>query len=267
MEEEYKPDSDPQNESRDTRGGDFTDEPRPYRVTRGVQTVLSIAVVMATLLTLWNPRKLVKQPDLTELLNLQTGSVAEQPQEADDRANHIAILAGHWQHDSGEVCTDGLVEAEVNQEIANRVVSTLEEMGYATDQFPEYDLDLLQYQGSALVALYSGSCAENPPPKSGFKIATSLTAQNPEAVNQLAVCLAENYQDHTLLPFSYEIINPDHPSYHIFSDIDPETPAVLIEMGSLKTDRAVILGSTSAVVEGITAGIQCFLEQTGGDGS
>jgi hypothetical protein len=156
-----------------------------------------------------------------------------------------------------------LVEAEINHEIASRVAISLQDEGFTVDLFPEFDLDLIHYQGKALIAIYSGSCAENPLPESGFKVGTSLTAQNLETVTILAACLGEEYQNRTRLPFSYEVINPSHFSFHIFSDIHPDTPAVLIEIGSLKTDREVILGSTSAVVEGITAGITCFINHPG----
>jgi hypothetical protein len=261
MEEEKKPDP-----GSEIYSEDVVDEPqRAYSVSLGVQTVISIAILMATLLTLWNPRKLIRRPDLTALLNMQIDESEETLGGSADTASNIAILSGHYLHDSGEVCADGLVEAEVNQLIASLVVSALQDKGFTVDLFPEFDLDLLQYQGKALVAIYSGSCTETPLPKSGFLIGTSLTAQNPDQVNILATCLGESYQSRTRLPFSYEVINPDHFSYHIFSDIHSDTPAVLIEIGSLKADREVILGSTSAVVEGIADGIKCFIKQTGGN--
>jgi len=110
-----------------------------------------------------------------------------------------------------------------------------------------------------LVAIYSGSCAEEPSPPSGFKVGTSLTAQNLDVVNRLAVCVSEEYQKTTNLAFQYEVVNPDHPSYHIFRDIHPETPAVRFEIGSLKSDRELVMGQPDLVAEGITFGILCFL--------
>jgi hypothetical protein len=91
-------------------------------------------------------------------------------------------------------------------------------------------------------------------------VASSLTVQNPDVVNRLTVCLSEAYQEHTRLPFRYEVINPDHFSYHIFRDIHPQTPAVLIEVGSLNTDRDVIVGRADSAANGITSGILCFME-------
>ncbi len=234
-------------------------KPSPYTVMNGFQSVLSIAIVMATLLTLWNPRKLLSTPNLNALLKAEALQPQNTGSQSEVTTNDIGLLVGHWQDNPGEVCSDGLIEADVNQALANRVSQTLTDMGYEIDVFPEYDLSFLNYKSAVFVAIYSGSCSDSPLPPSGFKVATSLTSQLPEQVNQLAVCLAEEYQKSTGLSFSYEILNPDHPSFHIFRDIHPETPAVLIEVGSLKTDRSLLVNQTGKVADGIVAGIMCYL--------
>lgn len=234
--------------------------PAPFTVMSGFQSVLSIAIVMATLLTLWNPRKLLSTPNLSALLRAEAAQSQETNASFEDTSTHIGILAGHWQDNPGEVCSDGLIEADVNQALAARVSQTLTDMGYKVDVFPEYDLSLLNYRSAVFVAIYSGSCADSPLPPSGFKVASSLTAQIPEKVNQLAICLSEEYQKATKLPFTYEVLNPDHLSYHIFRDIHTETPAVLIEVGSLKTDRNIIVSQAGTVSDGIVAGILCYLD-------
>ena len=226
----------------------------------GFQSVLSMAIVMATLLTLWNPRKLLSTPNLSALLRAESAQSQETGSLPEDTSNHIGLLAGHWQDNPGEVCSDGLIEADVNQAISARVSQTLADMGYKVDVFPEYDLALLNYNSAVFVAIYSGSCSDSPLPPSGFTVATSLTAQIPEKVNQLAVCLSEEYQKITKLPFTYEVLNPDHPSFHIFRDIHAETPAVMIEVGSLKTDRSLIVSQAGRVSDGIVAGILCYLD-------
>ncbi|MDO9547184.1 MAG: N-acetylmuramoyl-L-alanine amidase [Pelolinea sp.] len=232
-----------------------------FTVSRGVQTVVSTAVIVATLFTLWNPRKIFGTPNIYDLFQSEAAiETAVSGLEVDDGAIQIGILAGHWENSTGEVCADGTIEADINFNIANRVKVDLEGRKFQVDLFPEFDLDLLNYDADALVAIYSGSCLQNPLPPSGFKIGTSLTAENPDMVNELAVCLAENYQESTRLLFTYEVINPDHPSYHIFRDIHPNTPAVLIEIGMLSTDRDLIENRPTSIVEGITAGIECFLE-------
>lgn len=237
-----------------------------FTIYRGIQSVVAIAILIATLLTLWNPRKVFITPNIYDLFQSEATLDANNNNlMADDSRIRIGILAGHWQNHTGEVCADGVIEADINYAIANRVKLELEERNFHVNLFPEFDLDLLNYEADVLVAVYSGSCLQSPPPPSGFKIGTSLTAENPEEVNNLAVCLAENYQKYTQLSFTYEIINPDHTSYHIFRDIHPDTPAVLIEIGKLSTDRDLIANRSSSITEGITAGIICFVENTPGN--
>lgn len=228
---------------------------RPYTVMSGVQTVFSIAVVMATLLTLWNPRRMLRPASLDTLLR-----EAEMAETDGGGGSQIGILSGYWQNNTGEVCSDGVVESDVNYLIASLTSQILMNEGYQVKIFPEYDLELLNFNGKTLVALYSGSCAENPKPPSGFKIGTSLTSEDPDVIDQLAVCLAEKYRESTGLKSEFEVINPDHPSYHIFRDIDPETPAVRMEMGSLTSDRHILTGNPEAAAAGIADGIICFLE-------
>jgi len=233
-----------------------------YTVMNGIQTVISIALVMATVLTLWNPRKVFNTPSLASLVESSATQAALEAQAETEnvRSRHIGILAGHWEDSvPGEVCQDGTVESDVNLAIAELVKQELEDLDYIVDLFPEYDLTLLNYEGAAFVALYSGSCAESPLPPSGFSIGGSFSAQNPELVDQLATCLAQEYQQSTKLPFTYEVINAEDASYHIFRDISVNTPAVRLEMGSLKTDRRLLLEQPDQAAEGIAAGIQCFL--------
>jgi N-acetylmuramoyl-L-alanine amidase len=238
-----------------------------YTIFRGIQSIVCIAILIATLLTLWNPRKVFKTPNIYDLF--QSEATLETYDDnlllADDSRIRIGILAGHWQNNTGEVCADGIIEVDINYNIASRIKLNLEEKNFQVNLFPEFDLELLNYEADALVAVYSGSCLQSPPPPSGFKIGTSLTAKNPEEVNNLAVCLAENYQNYTQLPFSYEIINPDHSSYHIFRDIHPNTPAVLIEIGALSTDRDLITNRSNSIAEGIAAGITCYIEKASGN--
>lgn len=242
------------------------DEPEQVRekpefsVSNSVQTVISIGLVMATLLTLWNPRKVFKTTSLTALLEAEAAQKAEEAEASQDGNNHIGILAGYWEDSNpGEVCADGLTEADVNYDIASRVKLKLESEGYQVDLFPEYDLKFLNYEGVVFVALYSGSCAEDPQPASGFSIGGSVLAQNPDEIDRLATCISKKYQNATILPFTYEVIDTDHASHHIFRDIGPTTPAIRLEMGSLKTDRLALTTLADSAAQGISSGIICFI--------
>ncbi len=231
-----------------------------YTVLNGVQTVVSIALVMATLLTLWNPRKVFNTPSLSALVEAKATEAALEVEEQSDQGTHIALLVGHWEDSNpGEVCADGLVEADVNHAIAVLVAEKLEKEGYSVDMFPEYDLNFLNYEGLAFIAIYSGSCVESPLPPSGFKVGGSFSAQNPDLVDRLATCISQEYQAATNLPFTYEVISAEHASYHIFRDISANTPAVRLEMGSLKTDRTLLVDQAEKTADGIAAGILCYL--------
>jgi hypothetical protein len=232
-----------------------------YSVSNGVQTVISIALVMATMLTLWNPRKVFNTNNLAAMLQMESTQAAAQEEPAEDRSQHIGILAGHWNDNPGEVCSDGIIESDVNHDMADRVAKILEKDGYQVDIFPEFDLGLLDYQGAAFIALYSGSCADDPIPPSGFKIGASYAALNPDAIDRLATCVSGEYQSATKLPFTYEIINSEDASYHIFRDINSNTPAIRLEMGSLKTDRLILINHADDTANAIVSGIMCFLNE------
>lgn len=248
--------SDPQTDGKKTHAD--------YTVLSGVQTVISIALVMATLLTLWNPRKVFNTPSLASLVEAEATKAALESESHTEGGNTIGILAGHWEDNNpGVVCADGLVEADINHDIATRVAEKLKKLGYSVDQFPEYDLKLLNYEGAAFVAIYSGSCADSPIPPSGFKIGGSFSAQNPEQIDQLATCIAQEYQAATNLPFTYEVISAENTSYHIFRDVSGNTPAVRLELGSLKTDRRILVDQAEKAADGIVAGILCFLNSEG----
>jgi len=237
----------------------------PFTVARGVQSVIAFAVLIATIFTLWNPRNLFRSPNIYNLFDLEP---SEEPAAADsvpeDGEIQIGLLAGHWQNTTGEVCADGTIEADVNYEIISRLQRALEKEDYAVRVFPEFDLDLINFEADVFIALYSGSCLTNPPAKSGFSIGTSLISGDQIAVNNLAVCLTESYQDYTRLPFTYQVIDEDHSSFHIFRDVAPSTPAVMIEIGSLSADRYLITSQTETIIEGITQGIECHLSTRGG---
>lgn len=230
-------------------------------VFRGVQSVVGTAILIATILTLWNPHSVFRTPNIEDLFR-PTTKEEEFLSDTIPEEIHIGILAGHWQNSPGEVCADGRTEHDVNYGIAYQLELQLEGQGYKVDFFPEFDERLFNYDESMLIAIYSGSCAENPYPPSGFRIGTSLTAENLEQVNNLSVCLAEIYQEQTGLPFSYDVIDPDHASYHIFRDVSSRTPAIRFEIGTLSTDHDLIFNQSGKVVQALVDGITCYLNQS-----
>jgi N-acetylmuramoyl-L-alanine amidase len=63
----------------------------------------------------------------------------------------FGIIAGHRGNDSGAVCEDGLTEAEVNFDIAERVVSQLRARGIRAELLDEFDERLPGYSGTAMI--------------------------------------------------------------------------------------------------------------------
>jgi len=115
-----------------------------FTIYRGIQSVVAIAILIATLLTLWNPRKVFITPNIYDLFQSEATLDANNNNlMADDSRIRIGILAGHWQNHTGEVCADGVIEADINYAIANRVKLELEERNFHVNLFPEFDLDLL----------------------------------------------------------------------------------------------------------------------------
>jgi len=234
-------------------------------VSRGVQSVVGIAIITATILTLWNPRSFFKTPDIQDLFRSATQE-EEMLIEVGEKVTRIGILSGYWMDKPGNVCRYGTTEHDVNYGISYQLQILLEGDGYRVDLFPEFDEKLFGYDADVLIAIYSGSCEENPAPPSGFRIGSSLTVENLDAVDRLSMCLSQEYQSKTNLPYAFEIINEDHPSYHIFRDISPTTPAVRFEIGALSTDSELILDQSGSIVQGIADGIACFLKNEGAGG-
>ena len=234
-------------------------------VFRGVQSVVGIAILTATILTLWNPRSFMKTPDIQDLFQSATQE-QEILSESVDQVTQIGIVSGHWQDKPGNVCRDGTSEHDVNYGIAYQLQIFLESEGYRVDLFPEFDEALFGYQADALIAVYAGSCEDNPLPPSGFRIGSSLTVENLNAVDTLSTCLAASYQQSTGLPYYFEVVDIDHPSYHIFRDISADTPAVRFEIGALSTNSDLIFKDSGAIVKGISDGLACYLEASAAGG-
>jgi len=118
----------------------------------------------------------------------------------------------------------------------------------------------VNYRGSVLIALYSGSCEDSPNNKSGFSIGTTLSTSDLNSSNALAVCMGEIYQSSTKLDFNYQIISPNNPYYHLFEMVNPNTPMIYLEMGSLYYDQSVLIENSENVANGIVNGILCYLD-------
>jgi N-acetylmuramoyl-L-alanine amidase len=147
---------------------------------------------------------------------------------------------------------------EINLAIAQLVKVLLEDQGYAVDLLEEFDAALDDYLADALVSIHADSC--NVPEASGFKIARVIKSALPEEEDHLVECLREEYQTATGLPFHEHSITYDMREYHAFYEIDPQTPAAIIEAGFMAADRDILLNQQDKVAQGIANGIVRFLE-------
>jgi N-acetylmuramoyl-L-alanine amidase len=183
---------------------------------------------------------------------------------------HIGIVVGHWWLDEGgqqsldvgAVCDEGtpaqLTELEINMEVAQRVVFELRQDGYQVDMLQEWDERLTGYQADMLVSIHADACIY--PEATGFKVARVTDSYVPEIEDRLVACLAQHYAARTGLAFHQDSVTYDMTQYHIFYEIDPNTPGAIIEVGFMLADRALLTQRPDLVAQGIIDGILCFLK-------
>lgn len=170
----------------------------------------------------------------------------------------IGIVAGHSGNDSGAVCPDGLQEADINMDVARRVIGLLTARGWQLDLLEEFDVRLNGYQADALLSIHADSC--NVPGKTGFKVTRAEASYLPESGDRLVECLSRRYEARTGLPFDPYTITYDMTRYHAFYEIDRTTPAAIIEAGFMLDDREILTEHSDLVAQGIADGLICFIE-------
>lgn len=240
--------------------------PSPRRAARfsvwhAVQTLVGLAIVMATLFTMWTPANLFSNNLLDQMMRAaQSSSPATQyPTLTPSPRLRIGIVSGHMGHDSGAVCPDGLTEAEVNYKISTLLQSMLKTDGFDVDLLDEFDGRLSQYQALALISIHNDSCIYYNDQLSGYKVAGAVANSSPESGRKLTSCLIDRYGKVTGLRFNYNTITKDMTDYHAFGEINKLTTAAIIETGFLATDRTFLMNQTDKVAEGIREGVLCFV--------
>ena len=238
---------------------------RRARSFRAIQTVLGVAILLATLFTALPSRGLVGgnfYDRLSVILTPRTNE-GEQAPFAPQAQLRLGIVAGHSGNDSGAVCLDGngnvtLTEADVNLKIAAMVQEQLIQQGYQVDLLREYDTRLNGYRALAIVSIHNDSCEYINDEATGFKVAAALNTYDLNRANRLTACLVDRYQNVTAMNFHAGSITPDMREYHSFREIDPSTVAAIIETGFLNLDREILTKRTDLVAKGVVEGILCF---------
>jgi N-acetylmuramoyl-L-alanine amidase len=241
-------------------------QPSPFSTWRTLQTVIIVAVIVATMFTIWTPKslfsfdlkeKIAAAFENTPLSPTEVGTPADTPT---PRATPpIGIVAGHWGNDSGAVCADGFTEAELNLKIATLVKQQLQAEGFEVDLLKEFDPRQSGYLALALVSIHNDSCDYVNDEATGFKVAAAASFSEDQRSQYLAECLIDRYGKLTNLKFHYNSITLDMEAYHTFYEIHHETPAAIIETGFLNLDRQILTENTDLIAQGVTAGIMCFL--------
>ena len=168
----------------------------------------------------------------------------------------VGIVAGHSGFDPGAVCPDGLTEAEVNLDIAERTAARLRRAGAQVDLLQEFDPRLQGYRADAFVSIHADSCEGD---YSGFKVARVEHSAVPETEDRLVGCLWQRYEEATHLKPHPSTITYDMRKYHAFREIDPQTPGAIIEVGFLSGDRWLLTKQPQRAARGVADGILCFL--------
>lgn len=172
----------------------------------------------------------------------------------------IGIISGHKGNDAGSVCEDGLTEAEVNENIAARVVSALQTRGIAADLLSEFDPRLQGYVATGLVSIHADSCDYINDLATGFKIAGSSFTDS----SQLSICVEDAYRQATQMQYHANTITLDMTDYQAFRQIAVGTPAIILEVGFLNLDRQLLTTQPDLVAGAITTGIFCYIDQVRG---
>ncbi len=258
-------------------------EPGTRSIFRGtlfnLEIVALVALMLATVFAAWSPgsgTSITDQQALaSEALPANNGTISQQEQTlpqatlvsagntpAPDDETQLGIVVGHWgdENDPGSVCADQLLtELKVNQDVATLLEKALTELGYKVTLLKEFDPQLAGFEALALISIHADSCDYINDQASGYKVAAAMGQQNQAQSTKLAACLRSRYGQATSLSLHSTSITPDMTSYHAFDEINPDTPAVIIETGFLNLDRQFLTERPDLAAKGILDGILCFL--------
>ncbi len=237
-----------------------SNEPKKTSIFSMVSSVVTIALVMATLFTLWTPANLFSNQMLDNMFQAwRVDPTSIVPTPTRPPAARIGIVAGHWGNDPGAVCSDGLREVDVNLDIASRVQKRLVDEGYQVDLLKEFDEKLYEYQALALISIHNDSCDYINDQATGFKVAAAYSSAFPEKAERLRACMVDRYARTTNMGYHQNTVTQDMKEYHTFREINSNTTAAIIETGFLNLDRQILTERPDLIADGITAGILCYI--------
>ncbi len=191
----------------------------------------------------------------------------------------VAIVAGHWAntssdsvptvHDSGATCPDGLREVDITKSVADQTLTLLQRRGYRTALLEEFDARLKRvdpdFAPRVFLSIHADSCLTGPDYSfaTGYKIAHAEPSDNQEQDDRLVTCLTRSFDRVASKydkPFNANTITRDMTEYHGFREIDPATPAAIIELGFLGYDRDFLVNHQDEMARGLAVGLDDFLK-------
>jgi N-acetylmuramoyl-L-alanine amidase len=177
----------------------------------------------------------------------------------------VGLVAGHsGGADTGALCPDGLREVDITTDVAARAKPLLEARGYRVDILAEFDSRFnatkRDYSPQAFLAIHADSCVYN---VSGYKVARASNSASPQEDDRLVRCVSSSYAAASQLPFHTDSITTDMTLYHSFMKINPQSPAAILELGFLGSDKAVLKNNRDQLAFGIANGVERFLQGSG----
>ena len=153
------------------------------------------------------------------------------------------------------------------------MVLELRNQGYSVELLDEFDPRLENYQADALVSIHANTCATFSERVSGYLVAAAAARVTARLDDTLLVdCIAEYYQQETGLE-RHAGITEDMTNYHTFREIHPLTPAAIVELGFMLSDRDLLTNRPEVAARGVANGVLCYLQPgkapalTEGDGT
>lgn len=253
----------------------------PSEIWLGLRTlgiVTFAAVIIAFIFSYWTPNSFLPESFVANLQNVSSTqgppTLVPSPLPTFAQVDKIGIITGHagppldsrFSVDPGAICDDNgdgtpeLTELEINQSVAQRVATSLVQRGYEVELLNEWDARIDNYRASTLISIHTNTCqqfAEGG--ATGFNVkASERQTAFIERDKLLVDCIVARYSNATGLARHFGS-PPDLVDYHVFRKVSVDTPTVIIELGFMFADRAILTGQPDAMASGIVDGLECFL--------
>ena len=233
---------------------------KKYSFFRALFTILFTALLTATILVTFSPG--------AEYID-QVLSDREAPAGTGDSQmpvkpkKIIGILPGHYGFNNGYECGgefNFVKETDVNLRMAVMVRDYLENAGYSVDFLHEFDPNLSDYTGLALVSIHANTCDITDKTQSGFNITTGGQNRYPAESKRLNDCLTYHYAQASGLDFLGENYTRGEEMLYSFDTVNDYTTISVIHTGALGMDYRTLSEKTAGLAKGIADGIICYVE-------